>query len=104
MLLTLATQIFLRLDLPELNLFLVINLGLNFTTNMVLTITSRDSVTKSWLKVDQNHKIEGPYIFYMLSLKKMLQPTRRRSLPHQTSSGNRKNPSNAELTEICREI
>ena len=67
-----ANQISGYLDLPELNLFLVINLGLNFTTNMVLTITSRDSVTKSWLKVDQNHKIEGPYIFYMLSLRKMV--------------------------------
>ena len=65
-------QIFFRLDLPELNLFLVIVLGLNLFLELVLFTLSSFFMPKTWCENDKNHEIWGSYISYMSPLNKML--------------------------------
>ena len=65
-------QNFFRLDLPELNLFLVIVLGLNLFLELVLFTLSSFVMPKTWCENDKNHKIWVSYISYMSPLNKML--------------------------------
>ena len=72
MLLTLANNIFLRLDLPELkHLWQVEGMSINMLTCVPCEF-SRVFMSKFQPELGQNRKIEGPYICYMSSQNKML--------------------------------
>ena len=72
MLLTLANQIFLRLDLPELNLFPVIKLGPNNILRVVWTVSEGVQVSKLLHEESKSHENQASDISYMSPLKKML--------------------------------
>ena len=70
--LTLANQIFLRLDLPELNLFPVIKLGPNNILRVVWTVSEGVQVSKLLHEESKSHENQASDISYMSPLKKML--------------------------------
>ena len=71
-LLTLVDQNFFRLDLPELNIFLVIVIGLNLLLELVLFTYLSFFMPKTRRENDKKRKIWGSYISYMSPLNKMI--------------------------------
>ena len=67
-----ANQIFLRLDLPELNLFPVIKLGPNNILRVVWTVSEGVQVSKLLHEESKSHENQASDISYMSPLKKML--------------------------------